>query len=463
MEIRQEEEPVRGRDRGARSPSPGPEGTIDEEELWIREMIRLCYEDGILPSNIDPGEMSIEGREARFKVNINIDQAKVTWLKLHTVTFIFRDGTRFLPRKIKDDIVRAYEDRRTSDGTFDPNVFQRGRVKIESPNVISYVAKSTEVVEWLINKGSDNITLANYSYSLDFKPWLTKAQLRAQRREEDEATFWVIAVQVPLDAMIYLESHVRRAIGPMILTHPAEPDQMKPSLINIKFDLDLASRENMKDKIWIDTFEGDSFEVKLASSDTPRCRQCRAFFHLECECRRGNQQRGQESAAGVQASGVNAGKQAQSSAPRYNGPLGPRPQSPVIQAGGIQQQQGGVPSFNNIRFNPLASPGIGSGQGVFPTPVIDPNGANWSHIPPYYWNGHPAYMQHMMATGSAFQPFAIQQTPRTITKGQASRRRYRHPGHSSSSSARHSRHASASCHSCLRPNAALQLSNDSCS
>ncbi|GBG79815.1 hypothetical protein CBR_g30078 [Chara braunii] len=287
-------------EREVRSPPPAPEGGNKEDDR-MKELIRLCYEEGIIPTNLDPGEMTVLGREARFKVNTNIDQAKVNWLKAHAVTVIFKAGARFLPRKVKDDIVRAYEDKRTGDGTFDPLNFRRGRVKIESPNVVSYVARSTEVVTWLVNRGSDNITLANTTYNLEFKPWLTKAQLKAQRREEDESTFSVIAVQVPLGAMMYLEAHIRRAIGPIILMHPAEQDRMKPSLINIKFDVDPASRPNMKDVIWVDTFEGDSLEVKLASSETPRCRRCRAFFHTEEDCRRGSRQWDQASGEGQQA------------------------------------------------------------------------------------------------------------------------------------------------------------------
>ncbi|GBG68586.1 hypothetical protein CBR_g3132 [Chara braunii] len=288
-------------EREARSPPPAPEGGNKEDDR-MKELIRLCYEEGIIPMNLDPGEMTVVGREARFKVNTDIDQAKVNWLKAHAVTVIFKEGARFLvPRKVKDDIVRAYEDKRTGDGTFDPLNFRRGRVKIESPNVVSYVSRSTEVVTWLVNRGSDNITLANTTYNLEFKPWLTKTQLKVQRREEDESTFWVIAVQVSLDAMMYLEAHIRRAIDPIILMHPAEQDRMKPSLINIKFGVDPASRPNMKDAIWVDTFEGDSLEVKLASSETPRCRRCRAFFHTEEDCHRGSRQRDQASGEGQQA------------------------------------------------------------------------------------------------------------------------------------------------------------------
>ncbi|GBG90152.1 hypothetical protein CBR_g50246 [Chara braunii] len=242
--------------RGAPSPPPDLGGERDEDER-LRELMRLCYEEGIMPPNIDPGEMTVEGREVRFKVNKHIDRVKIAWLKEHTVTVIFRERARFLPKKVKDDIVRAFEDDKIQDGSFDAENFRRGRVKVESPNVVSYVAKSRVIAAWMVTKGHDEITIGQDTYKLEFKPWMSKAQLREQRREEDDLTFWVIAVQVPLDSFFYLEAQVARAIGPVIRTHPTELDQLKPSLINIEFDIDPTSRPNMKDKIWAITPEGD--------------------------------------------------------------------------------------------------------------------------------------------------------------------------------------------------------------
>ncbi|GBG72454.1 hypothetical protein CBR_g12028 [Chara braunii] len=227
----------------------------------------MCYEEGVIPQDIDPGEMTVQGREARFKVSVVIDQAKVEWLKQHTVTIIFREGARFLSKKGKDDIVRAYEDSKVQDGSFERDGFRRGRVKIESLNVVSYVAKSDIIASWLILKERDELILGSTTYKLEFKPWLTKAQLKEQRREEDQRTFWVIAVQVPLDAMLFVDTQIQKVIGPIVRRHPTEPDT---SLVNIKFDDDPAARANMKDVIWLETFEGDQLEVKLASSDTPR-------------------------------------------------------------------------------------------------------------------------------------------------------------------------------------------------
>ncbi|GBG84596.1 hypothetical protein CBR_g38879 [Chara braunii] len=86
------------------------------------------------------------------------------------------------------------------------------------------------IFAWLVDKRSAEVVLGGDIYKLEFKPWLTNAQLREQRRLEEITTFWVIAVQVPLDAMFYLESHIRRAIGPVTMTHPPERDRLKPAL-----------------------------------------------------------------------------------------------------------------------------------------------------------------------------------------------------------------------------------------
>ncbi|GBG75758.1 hypothetical protein CBR_g21003 [Chara braunii] len=312
--------------RGPRSPPAAPAETEEDNER-LRELARRCYGDGIMPASIDPGVTSGEGREVRFKVNRHIDQVKISWLKEHTVTIIFRNGARFLSRKVKEDIVRAFEDERSADGSLDSATFSRGRVKVESPNVVSYVAKNVAVANWMILNERDEITIGPTRYAFEFQPWLTKAQLKAQRQEEDDSVFWVIAVQVPLDAFFYLEAQVTRAIGPVVRVHPAEQDRLKPALISIKFEIDPAARDNMRDKIWVDTCEGDFLEVKLASVETPRCRRCRAFFHTEAECRR-NRQQGQELPA-------QQGQSEATSRPQYQGHLRPP---------GNQSNQGGNPN-----------------------------------------------------------------------------------------------------------------------
>ncbi|GBG65227.1 hypothetical protein CBR_g50018 [Chara braunii] len=211
---------------------------MDEDEDRVRELAKLCCDEGILPTSIDPGEMTVNGREVTFKVNNRIDKTKVDWLKDHTVTVIFWNAARFLPKKTKDDLVRAYEDTRTQEGDFESNTFRRGRIKVEGLNVVSYVSRSAAVKQWLLAKGRDEITLGQISYVMEFKPWLTKAQLREQRRREEESNLCVIAVQVPLDAMFYLEAQIAKAIGLVINSHPAEQDRQKPALINLKFDLE---------------------------------------------------------------------------------------------------------------------------------------------------------------------------------------------------------------------------------
>ncbi|GBG91076.1 hypothetical protein CBR_g51810 [Chara braunii] len=326
-------------DREARSPPAAPTDA-EEDNTRLRELSRRCYEDGVMTTNIDPGVMSGEGREVRFKVNRTIDEVKIDWLKEHTVTVIFREGARFLSRKVKEDIVRAFEDEKVADGSFEASSFSRGRVKIESPNVLSYVAKNSAIATWLILKGRDELSIGSNRYVLEFKPWLTKAQLRLRRQEEDDAGFWVVAVQVPLDAFFYLEAQVARAIGPVLRTYPAEQDRLKPALINIKFDIDPTSQGNMKDRIRVDTCEGDELEVRLASSETPRCRRCRAYFHTEADCRRNRQQAPGESSQ--------QGHAATASRPLYQGVMGPV---------GSQEGGGSGPNFPN------GGVPVGSGSG----------------------------------------------------------------------------------------------------
>ncbi|GBG78190.1 hypothetical protein CBR_g26223 [Chara braunii] len=404
-------------DRGPRSP-PAPNES-EEDNVRLRELARRCYEDGVMPTGIDPGEMSGEGREVRFKVNRNIDQVKIAWLKEHTVTIIFRDGARFLSRKVKEDIMRAFEDEKVAGGALDAQTFSRGRVKIESPNVLSYVAKSSAIATFFILKGRDELTIGTNRYVLEFKPWLTKAQLRAQRLEEDDSVFWVTAVQVPLDAFFYLQAQIARAIGPILRTHPVEQDCQKPALINVKFDIDPSTKDNMKDKIWMETCEGDELEVRLASAGTPRCRTCKAFFHSDAECRR-NQQQGH-------GSQYQQGQASSASRPQYQGvmrPMGgqgapggavPNEVGGTSQAGGEGVSATSVPGQEGVNA-PLGSERVTLGQGLFaqgvrqqPISLGNPSSFLPGNLNPGQLNNNPLFSLGLQAmpSGNFYHPLGL--------------------------------------------------------
>ncbi|GBG68192.1 hypothetical protein CBR_g2744 [Chara braunii] len=274
---------------GARSPPPAPaerQQSYWEDEDRIRSLLPMCFDDGVYPMNLDPREMTVQGREASFTLNTSLDEIKVKWLKERTVSVIFKENARFLPKKVKDDTIKAYEDGWILGSNMFPMETRRGRVKVEGPNALSYVAKSREVATYMIDEGGAEITLRNVTYKIPFKPWMTRAEFRYLRRAEDERTFWVIAVQVPLDDMPFIYSQVERAIDTILYAHPLDADPERPALVNARFDLDPDARGNMKDKLWINTSTGDRLEVRLAMATTLKCRRCR--FHEEADCRRGN-------------------------------------------------------------------------------------------------------------------------------------------------------------------------------
>ncbi|GBG73598.1 hypothetical protein CBR_g16941 [Chara braunii] len=274
----------------ARSPPPGPSEPMNywEEEERIRSLLTLCFDDGVYPTELDPGEMEVHGREAKFTLNSSLDEIKVKWLKERTISVIFKENARFLSKKIKDDIIRAFEDGWILGSERFPSGTRRGRVKIEGPNALSYVGKSREVTNFMISEGGVEIPTrqANVSYKVEFKPWMTKAEFRDLRRQEDDRIFWVIAVQVPLDDMPFTYAQIERAIGKIEQAHPPDADPDRPALVNARFDLASDAGENMKDKMRIITSKGDDLEVRLACSTTPKCRTCRQFFHTEEERRR---------------------------------------------------------------------------------------------------------------------------------------------------------------------------------
>ncbi|GBG63689.1 hypothetical protein CBR_g39001 [Chara braunii] len=126
----------------------------------------------------------------------------------------------------------------------------------------------------MLTKRSDFIELAGVIYHTEFKPWMTRAELRDWRKLVDQDTFWVVAVGVPLDEMVFIHVHVERAISKIVKRHLPEADESDPKLVNLRFDIEPSNRDCMKYKIWIQTHQGDVLEVRLANADTEWCGRC---------------------------------------------------------------------------------------------------------------------------------------------------------------------------------------------
>ncbi|GBG87689.1 hypothetical protein CBR_g45843 [Chara braunii] len=173
------------------------------EEDRIRILIAKCYEDVVFPENLRHGEFVIENGTRIFKVNTQIDKLTTTWLKERTVIVIFQGEARDLPMRTREDLIRAYENGWQRKKTFTRG-FKRGRVHGEGPNVLSYVAKSREVAQWLVAKADDVVVIRGVEYKMLFKAWMTRAELEEQRRRDDETKFWVVALRVLLRAMFHV-------------------------------------------------------------------------------------------------------------------------------------------------------------------------------------------------------------------------------------------------------------------
>ncbi|GBG77371.1 hypothetical protein CBR_g23702 [Chara braunii] len=323
-----------------------------DKEVVMRRKVKVTRVE-------NPGEMVVEGTEVRFKLNTSLDDIKVKWLKERTVTVVFRDEARFLLRRVKDDLVRAFEDGWIIGNGDLPQNERRGRIKIEGPGVASYVAKAKDVDEFMIAEQLVEVTLGDTTYKILFKPWMTRVEFRNLRKQEEDGVFWVMALQIPLDDMPFIYAQIEKAIGKIILAHPTNADPRGPALVNARFDLVPEARPNMKDVLWIETAKGDTLEIKLASSGTIKCRTCKQFFHSEQECRRNEGQHAGGPGSSCQpqqqhqrqATPLNSGGQN----PRYQGPLGPRPIIPA--------PSGAASHRGMIRMNPTFSP-QGNGRNI---------------------------------------------------------------------------------------------------
>ncbi|GBG92697.1 hypothetical protein CBR_g56780 [Chara braunii] len=231
-------------DRGEEPPQGGEDEGFEER---VRMLMSLCYDDGLCPDDVPIDDVEIDENEAVVTVNKRFDEIKIQWLKERTVVIIFRDEARDMPRSVKEDVVRAYENGWKKDGTFEPQE-GKGRVKFEGPNVISYVARDMVVAEWMVNEGLGEVRLKGKSYSFEMKKWMPKAEWKEFRRNELENTFWVIAIQVPLDAYCYLQSSLTRVIGPVLKMDSPDRFSSNPRLLNIKCEIEPECRSRFKDR-----------------------------------------------------------------------------------------------------------------------------------------------------------------------------------------------------------------------
>ncbi|GBG59514.1 hypothetical protein CBR_g38538 [Chara braunii] len=183
--------------------------------------------------------------------------------------------------RVQEDLILAYENGWYRQRTFDRNT-GRGRVHAEGPNVVSYVAKSPEVAQWLVAKAEDTIVIRGVEYSMQFKPWMTKTELEERRRLEDESKFWVMAIRVPLRVMFHVENMVETSMGRVIKSLQPEQDRTRPKLMNLKFELVREAEEKFEPELSM-RLGREVFRIKFVCRHTPWCDKCKRWFHTSTE------------------------------------------------------------------------------------------------------------------------------------------------------------------------------------
>ncbi|GBG61493.1 hypothetical protein CBR_g21836 [Chara braunii] len=273
--------------RGRSPPCHTDISIMDEDRMKL--LISKCYNDGILPEKFRHGEWRMEGGVNRFVVTPRLYELTTTWLKERTVTVIFQGAARDLPMKIRENLIRAYENGWYRERIFDRSI-KRGRVHAEGPNVVSYVAKSREVAQWMISKAEDKVVIRGVEYGMLFKPWLTKTELEERRWQDDESKFWVMALRVPLRAMFHVESMVETSMGHVINSLPPKQDKTRPKFMNLKFELVREAKEKFEAEIQI-RLGSEVLRIKFVCKHTPWCTRCRWWFHTaEEDCPRAGEE-----------------------------------------------------------------------------------------------------------------------------------------------------------------------------
>ncbi|GBG85455.1 hypothetical protein CBR_g40097 [Chara braunii] len=272
--------PGEGEQGNERNP-PGAEVQMSEEDR-IRLLIAKCYDDGVFPERLKHGEFVIDNEIRVFKVNPQLDRLTTAWLKERTVTVILQGVAHNLPARLREDLIRVYENGWSRQRTF-ARGFKRGRVHGEGPNVMSYVAKSREIAQWLVAKAEDVVVIRRNEYKLLFKPWMMRAELEERRRQEDETKFWVTTLRVPLRVMFHVPDLVQQVMGNIILQHPPKPDASRPKLMNLKFELPREAEERFEPTLPMKLVDGEIYNVEFVCKNTPWCTRYRWWFRTESD------------------------------------------------------------------------------------------------------------------------------------------------------------------------------------
>ncbi|GBG76076.1 hypothetical protein CBR_g21316 [Chara braunii] len=254
----------------------------DEEAERVRVLMEKCYDDGIFPENIgrEIGRAELHDDYGLFILDDDIDDLIIGWLKERTVIVIFEVKDQTLTLSHTEQLLRIYEDGWYRDPAMNPSG-KRGRTHGEGPNVMSYVARSTKIAQWMTSLGTAEIPCRGGSFKVLFKPWLTRAELDRMRNEEQASGFCLIALRVPLVAMFSLQRAVGQNFGPVLKMHPPDKKEGEPSLGNVKIDCEPNVRDSYRDWLYVRSKDGDDLEIRIATQDSPFCNKCLWWFHTE--------------------------------------------------------------------------------------------------------------------------------------------------------------------------------------
>ncbi|GBG81593.1 hypothetical protein CBR_g32585 [Chara braunii] len=268
-------------------PGPPPQQgqrMSEEEAARVRTLLGKCYDDDLFPEDIgrEIGTVVHEDYSllALFILDDDIDDMIIDWLKAQTVIVLSMTQDQTLSLANREQLIRIYEDGWYRDPNVNPSA-KRGRTHGEGPNVMSYVARSTQIAQWLTTLGSVDIPCHGGTFKVLFKPWMTRAELEQMREQEQAARFRLIALRVPLVAMFSLMKAIQRTLGPVLKMHPPDKKEDEPMLGNVKIDCDPTVRNTYRDQLYIRSKDGADLKIRIASQDSPFCKKCLWWFHTE--------------------------------------------------------------------------------------------------------------------------------------------------------------------------------------
>ncbi|GBG79996.1 hypothetical protein CBR_g30257 [Chara braunii] len=247
-------------------------------------MVRSCFITGKEDPNTAEQYIATTRDVLNDTVVVDIDpraaEVTVGYLRRHGVLVVFQGLDAGVPFAKKEEWMRAIE----SGWDFTMVQGQKGRLRPEGANMISYLAVNHVLRDWLIDtvQREEKAVVGGKPCKVLYKQWATPAEQAKAREDLQAQRFWIRVLRVPFLAMPFLEAAVKKEYGQVQKAYPPERNQATPRLVNRRFDLHPRAKSKVTKYLKFCSPQG-WHNVEVVTQDSPWCHDCRWYGHKSGE------------------------------------------------------------------------------------------------------------------------------------------------------------------------------------